>query len=86
MFSLDHIEVSIKFLLDYFSGGPSRRMKVPLGQVKPFIMQHNQMFSFKLFFYFPVQTLSCPALFIKNIILTGWGQRDAVPEEILHGR
>ena len=55
MFYLDHIEVSIKFLLHYFSGGPSRRMKVPLGQVRPFIMQNNQMFSFKLFFLF-----SCP--------------------------
>ena len=87
MFYLDHIEVSIKFLLDSFSGGQSGRMKVPLGQVRPFIMQHNQMFSFKLFFfYFPVQTLSCPGLFIKNIILTGWGQREAVPEEIFHGR
>ena len=55
MFYLDHIEVSIKFLLDSFSGGHSGRMKVPLGQVRPFIMQHNQMFSFKLFFLF-----SCP--------------------------
>ena len=44
MFYLDHIEVSIKFLLDSFSGGQSGRMKVPLGQVRPFIMQHNQRF------------------------------------------
>ena len=44
MFYLDHIEVSIRFLLDSFSGGHSGRMKVPLGQVRPFIMQLNQRF------------------------------------------
>ena len=85
MFYLDHIEVSIKFLLDSFSGGQSGRMKVPLGQVRPFIMQHNQRFPSDSFL-FSCPNLSCPGFFIKRIILTGWGQREAVPEEIFHGR
>ena len=54
MFYLDHIEVSIKFLLDSFSGGHSGRMKVPLGQVRTFMMQHNQRFPSNSFLF------SCP--------------------------